>query len=282
MPLGAAHLSAVLQGPGFRLTEPARLPVLDGALLLRQLSAVGLDGPQRRLSLDAELEPVGLQSFTRALGWPEFAGRLSGRLPSLSYRDNAVSIGGELTVEAFDGRIGVRDFGLRDPLGAYPELTADVRLRDLNLELLTRTFSFGRITGRLEGDIEGLRLVGWEPAAFRAWFATPEDDRSRHRISQRAVENLASLGGGGAGAALSRGLLGLFDEFRYDRIGLGCVLRENVCLMRGLGPAQNGYYIVRGAGLPRVNVIGHSRVVNWSTLVSQLRTVTAGGGPVIE
>ena len=126
--------------------------------------------------------------------------------------------------------------------------------------------------------------MGWEPAAFRAWFATPEDDRSRHRISQRAVENLASLGGAGAGAgaALSRGLLGLFEEFRYDRIGLGCALRENVCLMRGLGPAETGYYIVRGAGLPRVDVIGHSRVVSWSTLVRQLQAVTGGTGPVVE
>ena len=280
LPLGAATVEALLQGGGFRLTRPAALPLLDGELRIRRLAAADLATDRRSLLLDAELTPVGLAGLTRALGWPEFSGSLSARLPELSFRDNAVSLGGALGAQAFDGSVSVDQFRLRDPLGPRPELEAEVQLRGLDLERLTRTFRFGRITGRLDGDIQGLRLVGWQPAAFRAWFATPEDDRSRHRISQRAVENLASLGGAGAGAALSRGLLGLFEEFRYDRIGLGCVLKEDVCLMRGLGAAENGYYIVRGAGLPRVDVIGHSRAVSWSTLVRQLQAVT--GAPVVE
>ncbi len=282
LPVGSAALEASLQGGDFRLTHPARIPVLDGAVEVQRLAATEMHRPARSLLLDAQLTPVSLTALTRALGWPEFSGSLSARLPELSYRDNAVTLGGALSAEAFDGRVSVERFRLRDPLGARPVLEGEVQLQGLDLERLTRTFRFGRITGRLDGDIQGLRLVGWQPAAFRAWFATPEDDRSRHRISQRAVENLASLGGAGAGAALSRGLLGLFEEFRYDRIGLGCVLKEDICLMRGLGPAESGYYIVRGAGLPRVDVIGHSRAVRWSTLVRQLQAVTAAPAPVVE
>ena len=233
LPLGPAAVEASLQGYGFRLTRPAALPVLDGAVHIQRLAASDLASARRSLLLDAELTPVSLADLTRALGWPEFGGSVSARLPELSFRDNAVTLGGELSAEAFGGRVSAGRFSLRDPLGARPELEAEVQLRGLDLERLTRTFRFGRITGRLDGDIQGLRLVGWQPAAFRAWFATPENDRTRHRISQRAVKNLASLGGAGAGAALSRGLLGLFEEFRYDRIGLGCVLKEDVCLMRG-------------------------------------------------
>jgi hypothetical protein len=84
-----------------------------------------------------------------------------------------------------------------------PRLYTDVRIRDLSLDELTRTFSFGRIQGRLEGRAHGLILEDWSPSAFDAMLRTPEGDRSTHRISQRAVDNLASIGG--AGGALDAG-----------------------------------------------------------------------------
>ena len=93
---------------------------------------------------------------------------------------------------------------------------------------MTGAFSFGRITGRLSGAIDGLQLFNWTPVAFDARLYTPPDDRSKHRISQRAVENIGSIGGGGAGvtAALSSGFLRFFEDFNYDRLGLSCRLRE--------------------------------------------------------
>ena len=39
---------------------------------------------------------------------------------------------------------------------------------------------------------------------------------------------------------------------------------------------------VEGAGLPRIQVVGFRRRVDWPTLVSRLRAATAGQAPVIE
>jgi hypothetical protein len=114
------------------------------------------------------------------------------------------------------------------------------------------------------------------PEAFDASFFTPPGDRSRHRISQRAVTNLSSIGGGSSGsvaAALQGGFLRFFDEFRYDRLGLSCRLANDVCVMGGVLPAPGGYYIVKGAGLPRINVIGSQNRVAWTTLVRQLGSI---------
>jgi hypothetical protein len=155
----------------------------------------------------------------------------------------------------------------------------------LDLELVTRAFSFGRITGRLSGAIDGLELFNWQPIAFDARLYTPLDDRSRHRISQRAVENIGSIGGGGAGItqALSSGFLRFFDDFHYDRLGLSCRLENEVCYMNGVAPAPNGgYYLVKGSGLPRIDVIGGARRVDWPRLVQQLIAVTESAGPVVE
>ena len=118
-------------------------------------------------------------------------------------------------------------------------------------------------------------------------FYTPADDRTQHRISQRAVENLASVGGGGAGAILSTGFLRFFEVFAYDRIGLRCVLRDGACAMSGVeptkrGPQGGGYYIVKGKGLPRIDVVGYRDTVSWSRLVQQLSAITRTSAPTVN
>ncbi|MDW8479571.1 MAG: hypothetical protein RML12_06660 [Xanthomonadales bacterium] len=161
-----------------------------------------------------------------------------------------------------------------------PTLSADLRLSGLDLAEITSVWDFGRIEGRLSGHVLGLRLIDWEPVAFAAALAT--EPEGRRRISQRAVENLAALGGGGAAAALRRGVLRAFSSFAYERIGLSCTLSRNVCRMDGVGSAGTGYLILRGSGVPRIDVVGHQREVDWPVLLARLRAAVAGGGPVIE
>jgi hypothetical protein len=53
--------------------------------------------------------------------------------------------------------------------------------------------------------------------------------------------------------------------------------------MDGIAPAPNGgYYLVKGKGLPRIDVIGGARRVDWPRLVQQLIAVTESEGPVVE
>ena len=175
----------------------------------------------------------------------------------------------------------VRVTGLRiqEPFGAAPVLSADATLRGLNLEALTNTFSFGRIEGQLDGDVEGLQLVGWQPAHFGMHLYTPAGDDSRHRISQRAVENLTELGSG-IPAGLSSTVLSVFDEFRYDRIDLRIALDGERAQIDGLARPDGGYYLVKGAGLPRIDVIGRNRSVAWKELVERLRQIRVEGAQV--
>jgi hypothetical protein len=135
--------------------------------------------------------------------------------------------------------------------------------------------------------VTGLTLLNWRPVAMDMHFYTPPGDRSRHRISQRAVENLASVGGGGAAAALSTGFLQFFEVFAYDRIGLRCRLRDGACAMSGVEPAKpgplgTGYYIVKGSGVPRIDVVGYRDTVSWPRLVQQLSAITRSGSPTVN
>jgi len=282
--LGPSTLTFTTIGRGFRLVEPTRMPLLDGALEVTSLRVRNAGLPSVAFMVDAAVQPISVAEVCRAFGWPEFGGRISGTISKLRLREGVVTLGTTLEAEVFDGRVAIRDLRLEDALGAWPRFHSSIDFENLDLELVTSAFSFGRITGRLSGAIENLELFNWQPIAFDARLYTPPDDRSRHRISQRAVENIGSLGGGGAGItrALSSGVMRFFDEFRYDRLGLSCRLENELCHMDGVAPAPNGgYYLVKGSGLPRIDVIGSARRVDWPRLVQQLIAVTESQGPVV-
>ena len=274
--LGAASLPFSTSGRHFRLLEAVTIPVFDGGLAIDTLRVRHAGTDAMYVRFDAAIQPISVALLSRAFGWPEFQGTLEGEIPGLQLREGVVTLDGAFEARVFDGRVAVRDLSLREPLGKYPRLFADVGVENLDLELVTRTFEFGSITGRLSGYISDLEMFDWMPEAFDAFLYTPPDDDSKHRISQRAVTNLSSIGGGSGGgvaAALQGGFLGFFDDFGYDRLGLSCRLANDVCVMGGVMPAPGGYYIVKGAGLPRINVIGSQARVAWTTLVRQLGAV---------
>jgi autotransporter translocation and assembly factor TamB len=278
--LGAARVRAESVNAGFSLPEGVEIPLLDGVLKMDSAKLENLGRPDQRIELAGALTPVSMPAFTRAMEWPDMNGKLSGIIPALSYSQGKLEVGGALLMKVFDGDVVVRNLSLADPLGTTPVLIADVDMDNLDLDMLTQTFSFGRIQGRLNGTVHDLRMENWNPVAFDARFATPDGDTSRHRISQKAVDSLSSLGG--AGGVLSRSFLRFFDEFSYDRLGLTCRLQRGVCEMDGVEQATKGYYIVKGGGIPRIDVIGYAKEVDWDVFLERLKQATRSEGPVVQ
>jgi len=274
--IGAATLPFATTGRHFRLLAPVTIPIFDGGLAIDTLRVRHAGTEDMYVRFDANVLPIDVARISRAFGWPQFQGTLEGSIPGLQLRQGVVTLDGALEAKVFDGRVAVRELRLQEPLGKYPRLFANIGVDDLDLELVTRTFEFGSITGRMSGYISDLETFDWMPEAFDAFLYTPPGDRSKHRISQRAVTNLSSIGGGSGGgvaAVLQGGFLRFFDDFGYDRLGLSCRLANDVCVMGGVLPAPGGYYIVKGAGLPRINVIGSQTRVAWTTLVRQLGSI---------
>ena len=283
--LGASAIKFSTRGRQFRLLEPTRVPLLDGAIELESFRVRNAGEPAVAFIVDATIQPIGAQRLARAFGWPEFGGSVAGAISKLRMRDGVITLGTTLRAKVFDGDVTISDLRLEQPFGKWPRLTSSIGLDNLDLELVTGAFSFGRITGRLSGAINGLQLFNWQPVAFDASLHTPDGDRSPHRISQRAVENIGSIGGGGAGItqALSSGFLRFFEDFNYDRIGISCRLRNEICQMDGVAPAPHGgYYLVKGKGVPRIDVIGGAHRVDWPRLVQQLIAISESEGPVVR
>jgi hypothetical protein len=282
--LGAARLSMESAEGVLALRQPARVPVLGGALEFEQFRwrpEAEPDGGDR-IALSARLQSLDMAALSTALGWPAFGGTLSGSIPEVDYRDGVLALGGALEMRVFDGVARVEGLTVERPFGVAPTLAADVELKGLDLQPLTGAFDFGEISGRMDGYIRGLRLVDWEPVAFDARFTTDESAGDKRRISQRAVRDLSAVGGMGAVASLQQGVMRMFETFPYARIGIGCKLANDVCQMSGIEANARGYTIVEGAGLPRITVNGFQRQVDWPVLVERLLAVTRSGGAVVE
>lgn len=262
-----------------------RLPILDGAVIVHTLVGRDLGTPRAKVDFDADVSPISMPLLSKAFGWPLMSGTVSGRIPLVRYRNHELTFDGNLVARVFDGTITGSDIVLENPLGPFPSLSADVRARGLDLNLVTHTFAFGSMTGRVDADVTGLKLFDWSPVAFDARLYTMPGDRSPHRISQNAVTRIAGLGGssGAVTAALESGVLRFFHTFRYSRVGIGCRLRNEVCMMSGAGAAPDGgYYLVQGSGIPRLDIIGNVHRVNWPQLIGQIAAGMREHGFVVK
>jgi hypothetical protein len=280
---GATRVEFRTHGRSFELTKPARLPVFDGAVEVNRLETRKFGTPDMELDFDAAIEPISMRRLSRAFGWPELNGQLSGTIPGLSYRNKVLTVDGDIVASVFDGSVVARRLKLENPFGPWPRLYADVTARRLDLSLVTSTFEVGSITGRMDADILGLELFNWSPVEFDArLYSTPGDD-SKKMISAKAVGSISTVAGGGAGVMkqLQSGVLKFFDDYRYERLGIACRLENDVCTMSGIEPARTGYYLVKGRGVPRIDVIGNQGEVAWPQLVAQISSGIKNG-PVFQ
>ncbi len=285
--LGSSEVHFAVRGAQVDLLKPWFIPILDGALQVNSLQLRNLsDMAQLQGEIGSRIWPVSMQALSTAFGGPALQGQLAGNIPSIRYQNGQVEIGGALQINVFDGTINIQSLVLEQPFSNSPRLAADVSLDRINLGTLTGVFEqFGAIQGEVSGYMRQVRLLNWQPVAFDAFVGTTPNSKEPKNISQKAVNNLSSLGGGGTVNAISRSVLNLFDSFSYEKLGWGCRLQNGVCEMRGAATAPNGYYIVKGGGLPSINVIGYNQKVDWPELLIRLKRITQVkdiSAPVIE
>ncbi len=276
--IGPGRIDWESNARNLKIASWQNVAIFDGEFRMDSLEIHDFSTPNAKVALSGTLTPITLSALTSAFGWMPLSGMLSGTIPRLIYTDNRLEMDGDLHVNIFDGDISIRELQINELFSTVPVLYADVKLDHLDLEELTRTLSFGNITGRVDGKIEELELQAWRPIHFDASISTPLDDDSAHRISRQAVDNLGRLGAG-AGSALSQGWLSLIPSYSYGRLGLACRLVNGYCLMSGIEDASDGSFFVltRGGILPPwIGIKGTGRRIKWSTLVDGIKQISQG------
>src|SRR5262249_43680621 len=184
IPFGATKLPVAMRGMRFRL-EQTEIPVLDGKLIVKGFASDPPGDADWRWTFSGEVAPMSMDRFTKAMGWPTMHGVIAARIPRVSYSGSTLRVGGALIFQVFDGTVEMRNISLADPFGKAPRLAADLDMKGLDLDLLTRTFSFGSMQGRVDAQVSALELSNWRPVKFDVRVTSSPGDYPR-KISQKA------------------------------------------------------------------------------------------------
>lgn len=283
IPLPRGYLTLLLKDKQISLLKAIDIPLLDGNIQIKKFNFQAMKEGHPKVIFAAVIEAVSLEKLTKILGTQSLSGKISGDIPGVHFETGKLSLEGGLKINVLGGKININQLALSGLGTDFLQFYSDIEIQNLDLKLLTQKLAFGSMEGKVSGFINDLYMENWKPIAFYAWMGTAKDDDSDHQISQKAIENLASIGGGGAVDFVSRIILGMFDHFDYEKIGLGCYLHKGVCQLMGSEAAgKHSFYIVKGGGLPRIDVMGYNTRINWDILWKRLSRLSKTGEVVIE
>jgi len=282
IPINASSLKFLFKNKQITLLEQASIPLLDGHFLIKDFKWQKMDEDEPKVYLEGAVQQLSLEKLSYALDWTPLSGYISGIIPGVHYENKTLTLQGQLLASLFGGQVKINNLTSSGLFTDFSKFSMDMQIDNLDLYQLTQKFKMGEMEGKVSGFVNHLYLENWQPNSFYAWIGTPENDDSRHRISQKAVENIASIGGGGAADIISKGFLRFFDTFNYDRLGFGCYLHNGVCQLMGVEAAEQGYYLVKGGGIPRIDIMGYNTEVDWNVLMKRLSRISQTDDVLIE
>ena len=282
IPIEASHLKFLFKNKQLTLLQKSTLPLLGGSIYINKFNWQNTAEDEPHIYFQGGVDQISLEKLSYALDWAPLSGNISGYIPAVNYKNKTLTLKGELKAQLFDGTIKINNLSSSGLFTDFSKFSMDMLIENLDLQAITQKFKMGGMEGRVSGFVNQLYLENWEPITFYAWIGTPENDNSRHRISQKAVENIASIGGGGAADIISKGFLRFFDTFSYDRLGFGCYLHQGVCQLMGVEAAEQGYYLVKGGGLPRIDIKGYNTQMDWHILMQRLSRISATDDVIMD
>ena len=227
-----------------------------------------------------KLQPLLSRIWTRPL-----EGTLTGILDPLRYEKNAVTSKGEIRAEAFGGNIFISDLDIPGIFTSAPVLKLNAQWDGLLLSEMTTGTSFGKIEGVLNGHIRDFEIAYGQPQRFDLLLETLKKKGVPQKISVKAVENIAQIGGG---QSPFMGLAGVFasffKNFPYEKIGIRAYLENDVFTINGTIDEGGTEYLVKRGSFSGVNVVNQNpdNRVSFKDMVKRIKRITHKGGPVVR
>jgi hypothetical protein len=219
--------------------------------------------------------------------WPDAAmGSIDGRLGSVTYQKGRLTSNGRITADVFGGRVVLLNPSVAALFSPVPVFSADVLLEDIGLADLTGGTAFGRIDGILSGSVKNLEIADGQAQRFDLLLETVKRDGVDQRISVKAVDSIAQIGGGqSAFMGLAGSALKMLPGFPYRKIGIRSSLQNDVFTVNGTILESGTEYLVRRGGLTGVDVVNRdpNNRIRFKEMVKRIqRALAPESKPVVN
>ncbi|MDZ7696889.1 MAG: hypothetical protein U5R49_08220 [Deltaproteobacteria bacterium] len=265
---------------------PIDVKIPGGSIRIDPIKINALIGPSPRLTTGLSMMGVNIKPLLKGT-WPQpVDGTMGGALSPIRLEGNRLTAKGNITASVFGGTVTVFNPGVSGLFTGAPVFRLNVRWDGLNLQKLTAGTEFGEIEGVLNGYAKNLEIAQGQPQKFDLFLETIETDNVPQRISVKAVDNIAQLGGGQSPFVGMAGTFAfLFKEFPYEKIGVHATLENDVFTINGTIHEGSKEYLVKRGLFSGVNVVNQNpdNRVGFKDMIKRFKRVTSSkSGPVIK
>jgi hypothetical protein len=268
------------------LRQPPALRLFSGRIDLGPVALTNLFHEHAVLETHISATGIEIDSLLKGIWSQPTGGVLAGRLESVRLENNRLTSQGTVTIDIFDGSIDIIDPSVSGPLTSIPVFFFNSLINDLGLEKMTAGTAFGKIQGILRGSATDVEIVNGQPQKFELRLETVPKKGVQQKINLRAVESIASLGGGGSPfVGLAGSFASFFREFPYWKIGIAASLENDVFRVNGTIKKDGKEYLVKKSGFSGVDVVNlnPNNRISFKDMVKRIKRISgAGGGPVIR
>jgi len=271
--LEALDLTLALTPNRLWLRDAVSLPWWSGKVTVSGLLVDQPLSPDFHATCAVKAEGLDLAAIP---GTVPLKGALGGRLEPVEINARQISAGGRLAGRLFDGELKLSGLGMELPFSPGREMAAEVSLAGVDLAQLSQALDIGRITGRLDARVSGLRAAYGQPVAFALTARSVPAEGVDQTVSLKAVNSISVIGTGSGLSGMGVGLLAsLFKEFPYAEIGLSCTLKNDVFRVQGLIREDGVEYLVKRPPFMGINVVNRNpdNLISFSDMLSRLNRV---------
>jgi hypothetical protein len=287
----------LLPAQSFRMrmaARPNRFSVMSGTpikspggdILLGPVEARNIFGTKPLILTSLSMKGLRIQPILSRFWARPVNGIVNGTLAPVRIEGSTLSTRGNIVVHAFDGKVVLSNLGASGLLTPATVFRASAGINDLHLAKMTEDTPFGKVEGVLQGHIRDIEIAYGQPQRFDLLLETVKTKGVSQRISVKAVDNIARIGGGQSPfIGLAGGFATLFKEFSYRKIGVRASLENDVFKINGTIKEGGKEYLVKRGGFSGVNIVNQNpdNRASFKDMVKRMKRVTAGrGGPVVK
>ncbi len=185
--------------------------------------------------------------------------KLYAELPKIIYKNGELNTEGKLRVEIFGGIAEIDNIHGRKLFANSRVLGGDIIFEKINLNELTNYINLGRMSGIISGTMRGFEIEYGQPSRFVLDIESVKTKGIDQSISVDAIDNISIMGSGaGMGTVLKSGLAKFFKHYKYSRIGILCILENDVFTIRGKIHEGGREYLIRRGFLSGIDVINQN------------------------
>jgi len=268
------------------IKSPTVIRIPGGSVRIGPLVGKDIFGTKPSINTSLTMNAVEIQPLLSGIWQQPVTGTINGKLDPIRFEGGTLTIRGNIKAVVFDGEIILSDLGASGMFSSTPVFRMSARMNALRLAGMTGGTSFGKIEGVLDGYVRDLEVAYGQPQKFDLLLETVKTKGVSQKISVKAVDNIARIGGGQSPfVGLAGGFATLFKEFPYKKIGVSASLQNDVFRVNGTIREGGKEYIIKRGSFSGVDIVNQNpdNRASFKDMVKRIKRVTAAsGGPVIK